>query len=133
VELLVKVIIMAYSDTVNMVTGDSLPELNFTLKDSSTAATGKRLDEYDDSTWAPLALDGANVNLRVRKQGSTSVDKTIACSITDETLGKVKASFANSPFSDPGTYEAELEITFSGGGVQTVNDLIKIKVRSDFD
>lgn len=124
---------MAYSDTINMVTGDTFPELNFTLKDSSEAASGRRLDEYDDSTWAPLGLSGANVNFRVRKQGSTSLEKEIQCTITDETAGKVKASFANSPFTDPGTYEGELEITFSTGGIQTVNDLIKIKVRSDFD
>ena len=29
--------------------------------------------------------------------------------------------------------EGELELTLSGGGIQTVNDLIKFKVRSDFD
>jgi hypothetical protein len=32
-----------------------------------------------------------------------------------------------------GTFEAEIEITFASGGIQTVNDLIKLKVRSDFD
>jgi len=124
---------MAYSDTVKMVTGDSLPELNFSLKDSSTAAPGKKLDQYDASTWAPLDLDGATTKLRIRLQGSTNVLKTISCSAISETEGKVKASFAGDPFTEPGTYEAELEITFEGGGIQTVNDLVKIKVRSDFD
>ena len=28
---------MAYSDTIKLVVGDTLPELNFTLKDSNTA------------------------------------------------------------------------------------------------
>ena len=35
---------MAYSSTLNLVTGDTLPELTFTLKDSNTAAAGKTLD-----------------------------------------------------------------------------------------
>jgi hypothetical protein len=32
-----------------------------------------------------------------------------------------------------GTFEGELEITISSGGIQTVYDLVKLKVRSDFD
>jgi len=124
---------MAYSETVNMVTGDTLPELNFSLKDSSEAAAGKRLDEYDPSTWAPLAVPNANIKLRVRKLGSTTIVKTITCTLTDADNGKIKANFVGSPFTDPGTYEGELEITFDGGGKQTVHDLIKLKVRSDFD
>jgi len=36
-------------------------------------------------------------------------------------------------FPSAGTYEGEIEITFSGGGKQTVNDLVKFKVRDDFD
>ena len=41
---------MAYYDTINLVAGDDKPELNFTLRDSSTAATGKTLDEDDPTT-----------------------------------------------------------------------------------
>lgn len=133
-ELLVKVIIMAYSDTIKMVTGDTLPELNFTLKDSSTAVTGKRLDPNDDATWAPMSLNNSAVKLRIRKVGSKEIHKTIDCTYVDAPNGKIKASFLGNAFTDAGTYEGELEITFEGqAGVQTVNDLIKIKVRSDFD
>ena len=123
---------MAYSDTVNMVTGDTLPQLNFSLKDSSTAASGKQLDEFDSTTWAPLALNGASVILRVRAVGSTTVLKTVTCSLVgDGSSGQVTADLT--AFDQAGTYEGELEITFSGGGKQTVYDLIKFKVRSDFD
>ena len=31
---------MAYASTIKLVVGDTLPELNFTLKDSNTAASG---------------------------------------------------------------------------------------------
>jgi hypothetical protein len=123
---------MAYSDTVNMVTGDTLPQLNFSLKDSSTAASGKQLDEFDSTTWAPLALNGASVILRVRAVGSTTILKTVTCSLVgDGSSGQVTADLT--AFDQAGTYEGELEITFSGGGKQTVYDLIKFKVRSDFD
>jgi len=125
---------MAYSETVSMVTGDTLPELNFSLKDSSSAAPGKRLDEYDSNTWAPLDVSDTNIVLRIRKVGSSTIAKTINCTLTDADNGKIKASFLGNSFSEPGTFEGELEITFpNDAGVQTVQDLIKIKVRSDFD
>ena len=124
---------MAYSDTVKMVTGDTLPQLNFTLKDSSTAVTGSNLDEYDSDTWAALDLTNSSVSLRIRSVGSSTIIKTIACDIVDADAGKVRASFVDNAFTEAGTYEGELEITFSGGGKQTVHDLVKFKVRSDFD
>lgn len=124
---------MAYSDTIKMVTGDTLPQLNFSLKDSSTAATGRTLDEYDSDTWAPLVLTNSSVVLRIRKVGSTTIDKSITCTAVDLAAGKVMAPFTSDPFTEEGTYEGELEITFSGGGKQTVHDLVKFKVRSDFD
>lgn len=124
---------MAYSDTIKMVTGDTLPQLNFTLKDSSTALAGKTLDEYDSDTWAALSLTNSSVNLRIRSVGSSVILKTIECELVDASNGKVRASFTGNAFTEAGTYEGELEITFSGAGKQTVHDLVKFKVRSDFD
>jgi len=124
---------MAYSETVKMVTGDTLPDLNFSLKDSSTAAAGKTLDDFDSTTWAPLVVTNAAVKLRIRSVGTSTIVKEIACALTDAQAGEVRASFTGSPFTEEGTYEGELEITFQGGEKQTVHDLIKFKVRSDFD
>ena len=45
---------MAYSDTLNLVTGDTLPELTFTLRDSNAAASGQTLDPNNSATWAPI-------------------------------------------------------------------------------
>ena len=64
---------MAYSSTIKLVVGDTLPELNFTLKDSNTAAAGKTLDADDSSTWAAVNLTGSTVRFRIREVGSTSV------------------------------------------------------------
>jgi len=124
---------MAYSQTLNLVTGDTLPELTFTLKDSQSAAPGKTLAENDSDTWAPISIVGGAVKLRIRELGSTTVKSTLTCSITDGTNGKVATNFPVGTLDTAGTFEAELEITFANGGRQTVYDLIKLKVRSDFD
>lgn len=124
---------MAYSDTLNLVTGDTLPELTFTLKDSNTAAAGRTLDPNDDSTWAPIDLTGAEVRLRIRALGSSTVKSTLLCTVSEPTLGKAFTDFPTGTLDTAGTFEGEIEIRFSNGGIQTINDLLKLKVRSDFD
>lgn len=124
---------MAYSDTLNLVTGDTLPELTFTLRDSNTAASGQTLDPNNNTTWAPINVTGASVKLRLRELGSTSVKSTLTCSVSDGSAGKIITDFPAGTLDTAGTFEGEIEITFSSGGVQTVYDLIKLKVRSDFD
>lgn len=124
---------MAYSDTLNLVTGDTLPELTFSLKDSNTAAPGLVLDENNSDTWAPVNVTGATVKLRLRELGGTTVKSTLTCTITDGAAGKVATDFPEGTLDTAGTFEGELELTFANGGKQTVNDLIKFKVRSDFD
>lgn len=123
---------MAYSETVKFVTGDSLPEVTVTLRDSNTAAAGKTLDPNDNSTWAPINLTGASVKLRIREVGSDTIIKTLTMTITDAANGKAATDFP-STFTTAGVFEGEVEITFSTGGVQTIYDLIKFNVRSDFD
>lgn len=124
---------MAYSDTLNLVTGDTLPELTFTLKNSHLAASGQILDAEDSTTWAAINVTGASVRLRLREVGSTTITSTLTCSLTNPSLGKVATNFPAGTLSTAGVYEGEIEITFNNGGVQTVYDLIKLKVRSDFD
>lgn len=124
---------MAYSQTINLVTGDTLPELTFTLRDSNTAASGQTLDLDDSSTWAPINVSGGSVKLRLRELGSTTVKSTLTCTVTDGSAGKVATDFPVGTLDTAGTFEGEIEITFASGGIQTVYDLIKLKVRSDFD
>lgn len=124
---------MAYLQTVKMVTGDTLPEVTVNLKDSNTAASGQTLDENNSDTWAPIVLTGATVRMRIRTVGSTTILKTLTMTITDATNGKAATVFPADTFTESGVYEGEVEVTFSGGGVQTLYDLIKFNVRSDFD
>ena len=124
---------MAYSDTINLVSGDTLPELTFTLRDSNTAASGQVLDPDDNNTWAPINVAGATVKLRIRELGSSTIKSTLTCAVTDGTNGKVATDFPTGTLDSAGTFEGEIEVTFASGGRQTVFDLIKFKVRSDFD
>ena len=52
---------MAYSDTLELVQGDTLPRVVVTLKDASEAASGATLDPNNSDTWAPIDLNGATV------------------------------------------------------------------------
>ena len=124
---------MAYSETLNLVQGDTLPELTFTLKDSNTAASGLTLDPNNSATWSPIDVTGAQVRLRLRELGSTTVKSTLLCTVSDGTGGKVITDFPAGTLDTAGTFEGEIEITFASGGIQTVYDLVKFKVRSDFD
>tara|TARA_R110002074_G_scaffold286463_1_gene458235 strand:+ start:237 stop:611 length:375 start_codon:yes stop_codon:yes gene_type:complete len=124
---------MAYSETLKLVTGDTLPELTFTLKNSHTAASGQTLDPNNSDTWAPINVTGATVKFRLRELGSTTVKSTLTCTITSGSAGTVTTNFPTGTLDTAGTFEGEIEITFSNGGIQTVYDLIKLQVRSDFD
>jgi hypothetical protein len=126
-------VIMAYSDSIKLVVGDTLPELNFTLKDSNAAAAGKTLDAEDSTTWAAVDLTGGSVKLRIRKVGTTTVLSTITATITSAANGEITVAFPSGTWTTAGTFEGEIEYTTSGGGIQTVQDLIKFNLREDFD
>ena len=124
---------MAYSATIKLVTGDTKPTLTIQIRDAATAATGATLDENDETTWAPVNLTGATVKLRIRELGETTVKSTLTCSVTDGSNGKVATDWPTGTLDTAGTFEGEIEVTDSGGGIQTVYDLVKLQVRSDFD
>ena len=125
---------MAYSTTLNLVVGDTFPELTFTLKDSNTAASGTTLDEEDSDTWAAISIAGGTVRLRTREVGSTTVLSTITCTrVGDGTAGQCTLIWPTGTWTAAGTFEGEIEFTNSNSYVQTVNDLIKFIVRDDFD
>ena len=124
---------MAYLQTIKLVTGDTLPDLRFVLKDASQAADGMTYDENDSSTWAPIDLTDASTKLRIRAIGSTTITKELNGVIADATNGVTIFPFTGSPFTTDGLFEGEVETTFSDGSIQTMYDLVKFKVRSDFD
>lgn len=124
---------MAYYDTINLVKGDTLPELNLTLRDSNTAATGKVLNAEDASTWAPIDLTSTTVRLKFKALGSTAVKSTITMSRhAPYTDGRVFMLWPTGVLDAAGTFIGEVEITKDSGGVHTVFDQLKFKVRGDY-
>jgi myosin heavy subunit len=89
--------------------------------------------ELGNLKWAAINVTGGAVKVRIRELGSTTVKATLSCLITNASAGQVATNFPAGTLDTAGTFEAEIEITFSNGGIQTVYDLLKLKVRSDFD
>lgn len=123
---------MAYITTIDLVQGDQLPEIEITLKDSNTATDGAILDEGDPATFAALDLSNGSVRMRIRQVGQTELIDTILGTITDADAGKVTFLFTSDTLESTGVLEGEIEFTDSNSRTQTVVDLIKFKVRSQF-
>jgi hypothetical protein len=123
---------MAYLTTIDLVQGDQLPEIEMTLKDSNTAAAGVVLDTDDPTTFSALDLSGGSVRMRVRTVGQTGLIDTLLGTVTSPVDGKVTFIFDSDTLATTGVLEGEIEFTDSAGRTQTVVDLIKFKVRSQF-
>jgi|TARA_B110000090_G_C13090023_1_gene334445 hypothetical protein len=123
---------MAYLTTIDLVQGDQLPEIQIILKDSNTAASGAILDADDPTTFAALDLTGGSVRMRVRTVGQTSLIDTLVGTIINPTGGVVVFVFDSDTLAASGVIEGEIEFTDSSLRTQTVMDLIKFKVRSQF-
>jgi len=124
---------MAYSQTLNYVVGDTLPAIELTLKDKNTAASGQTLDPDNSDTWAPIDITGATVRMRLREVGGTTIVDTRLFSIVNGSEGRATSNLATTTFAASGTYEGEIEITHANNSIQTVFDLVRFKVRDDFD
>ena len=123
---------MAYLTTIDLVQGDQLPEIEITLKDSNTAAEGLILDDGDPETFAGLDLTNGTVRMRIRQVGQTASVSTLIGVVTAPLEGKVTFVFDSDTLNDSGILEGEIEFTDPSGRTQTVLDLIKFKVRSQF-
>ena len=125
---------MAYYETINLVAGDTKPELNFTLRDSNTAATGKTLDPDDPTTWAAIDITGQTIRIKFRALGDSSVLDTMICGKhSPYSEGKCFMQWNPTTLQVPaGTYEGEIELEDVDSGIQTVFDKLKFKVRDDF-
>lgn len=107
------------SDIIKLVQGDTLPVITVTIT--------------DEFTGAAIDVTGATVVVKFRAANTTTVLTTLACTLVTPASGIVSFSFP-SPALDvaAGLYEGEVQVTFSGGGIQSAYDLLKFRVREDF-
>lgn len=97
---------------------DTSPRLQATLKDGSGTA---------------IDLTGASVNFHMRAVGSTTNKVDGSATIADEDNGVVFYSWASSDTDTSGSFEAEFEVTYTGGAVETFpNDkYIQVEITDD--
>ena len=121
---------MAYYETIYLVKGDTHPELNLTLLDSNTAREGETLDEADSTTWQPIDTTGAVVTLIFKGLGETTPKSSLVMSkhapLTD---GRVFTDFPTGTLDTAGTFVGEVKIVYADGGIHTVYDQFKFKIR----
>ena len=124
---------MAYYADINLVANDTKPEINLTLKDSNTAAAGLTLDPDDSDTWSAIDISDPAVTVKFRALGASTVLDTMTCIKTAATDGKCYIPWgADTLAVAAGTYEGEISLTYTSGGILTLFDRLKFKIRDDF-
>jgi hypothetical protein len=121
---------------IRLVEGDTRPRPIFTLRD-------KQGD--------PINLSGSTVLFKMRKLGETVLKSEVSCTILSGLLledgtvdyttpydvagigGRIRVDWDADDLDASGRYEAEIEITYNDGTVQTVYDKISITIREDMD
>lgn len=125
------------AEKIKLVQGDSRPQLVLSLT--------------DDTTGAAIDVSTATVHLHFRAAGADTILATLtAQNIPGKVLDDGSIDFT-APYNtsgaggrcvinwttdalnqDAGDYEGEIEITFADSTVQTVYDILKFKLRSQF-
>jgi hypothetical protein len=126
------------AEKIRLVQGDSRPQIVLSLTDEFTGVA-INLSEQDTV-----------VRVKLREAGATSVKATMICGKllgfqnADGTInygspynvpgagGRVFMDWEPNALSSVGEYEAEIEITYPDGSVQTVYDVLKFRVRAEF-
>lgn len=105
------------ADPIKTVVGDTAPDIRGTIIDLSTNAP---VDVSNVSTI---------VRCHVRKVPDGAVTTITATKPNGGADGVINVAWTAGIFASAGDYEAELEITFNTGKVQTVPDKIKLQAR----
>lgn len=97
---------------------DTSPFMTATLKDASDNA---------------VDILGSSVQFHMRAVGSTTVKVDAAAVVTDGENGAVKYEWATGDTDTVGQYQAEFEVTYAGGKIETFpnNSYILVQVVDD--
>lgn len=87
-----------------------------------------------EDTGQAMDLTDATVELHFRKKHTTTKLWTATAVITDAAKGIAVFTLDGTKLDqDAGQYEGEVEVTFAGGGVETVFDLLNFTIRDEVD
>lgn len=106
------------NERIKLVQGDNLPYIRLTLRHAD---------------GDPIDVSAATVRMYFRERGSTTLLSTITCTKPNGGAdGIVVFNFPGSTLDvNPGYYEGEVEIDFSGE-TQTVYNTLQFQVRAQF-
>lgn len=109
------------SEYIKLVKNDTLPLIKLQIKDEITAAP------------IDLSAIGTAAEVKLRAVNTTLVLSTLTCTIVDGVNGIIQFDFSGGALDvDPGVYEGEVQLSFAGGGIQTLYDTLKFRVRDEF-
>jgi len=95
---------------------DTLPDLEFTIKQDGSA----------------VDLTGATVKFYMKNRDTGNVKiNGVACTLVVAASGTCKYVWQSGDTDTVGTFVAEVEVTFSGGTVQTGYENLTIEIRDD--
>ena len=72
-----------------------------------------------DGSGNPVDLTAATVRFHMKRIGAASASITSAATIVDEDAGSVKYVWTTGDTATAGTYLAEFQVTYTGGGIET--------------
>jgi hypothetical protein len=102
--------------------------LNFTQGDTAPDVTA--VLHAEDDPLSPTDLSTATaVRFQMRLPEGKRYKVDAAATIDDAVAGKVSYAWGANDLSQPGTYEAQWEITWTGGKVQTTYPPVELVVR----
>ena len=110
-----------------------MPHAQFFLKENDT---GKPIEGIlRDGFGAPVDITGATVvfHMRLAPAGAVKVTGGSMGAVGSATNGRVKYSFSASDVDTPGTYEGEVQATFSNGLIRTFPERGYISVEIEDD
>lgn len=93
------------ANTIKMFQNDTAPARVFVLKENGTV----------------INLTGATVKFKIFDNTTNTVTNAAnqTCALTSATAGKVTYTFVTGDLPSAGTYACEVEVTYSGGKIQT--------------
>ncbi|WP_017879731.1 hypothetical protein [Janthinobacterium sp. CG3] len=126
------------AEKIKLVAGDTRPQLVLSITDD---VTGFPID---------LSAPGTSIILKLRKVGVRDIKATLACGKLAGVLtssgnidytgiyaapgvgGRAFMDWTPGALDTEGEYEGEIEITFADGGIHTIFDTLKFKVRAQY-
>lgn len=124
------------ADKIKLVQNDTRPQINLSLT--------------DDTDGTPIDISGAVVRMNFREVGGATIKETLTLGLLTGLVNADGSITSTAPYDvagkggrcyiawglttldTVGDFEGEVFITFGDGGVQTLFDTLKFKVRDDF-